>query len=203
RRSEEMRDLFAVSAQPARAVEQTPAEYGGATLLAHRWASTRAVATGSAARTPHQHNGIADLGLGHTRTNRDDFPGSLVSEHDRKRAGQIALHVVVVAVADPDGCKPNTKLAFARLSQIEVLDLQRTTRFAENRRLHVIGAMLNRTLPRRRLPPGARQPGTPSASQETRPSSTRASCRQCVPLRGPERRVRPHWGLQTSATTGK
>ena len=104
---------------------------------------TTATASGARAarRCPGQHDVVARLHERHRVAHRLDGPGALVAEHHRRRALELALHLVEVGAADPDGRHPDDDLVRARLVQVELDDLERLADSVEERGagLHLSG----------------------------------------------------------------
>ena len=130
-----MLDRLAVPREPRRPVREAAL----ALLLADRQAEIRprreAVDTLSALRREERDDVIALGDGGDTLADALDDAGALVTEYGRRVAGRVcARRRVEIGVADPARDQPHEHLAGLRLSQVELLHLERGAEPLEHRR---------------------------------------------------------------------
>jgi len=122
--------------EPASAVEQAARSHRNLDRGAQRGPPGQAELALAASRPPHQDHGVAGLEPADFGAGLLDDSGALVPEHDRQPAGQVAVQVMQVAVADADGLDAHQHLAGPRLGQPRLLQPHRLTHGVQHGRLH-------------------------------------------------------------------
>ena len=123
-------DVLTVAVKPRRAVEQEPAGRLGA--VAKYRTPAYAVFAPAAVRPEVEDDRLAGFELGAAGPDPLHHPGRLVAEDHGKRHRPLALHHVVVGVADPRRGDAYQHLPVPRLVEIEGLDDQRRVGFVKN-----------------------------------------------------------------------
>jgi hypothetical protein len=124
----EVVELLAVQVQPRRPVEQAAGGRLHPAQCAQGGAPGRAEPAVATPRTPQRDDGVAGADPGHPLPHPLDDAGPFVPEHCGQAGGEVAVHVVQVAVAHPGSEHADGHLARPRVIEADILDGQWRTR---------------------------------------------------------------------------